>query len=244
MDTMLQDVPNTICYLDDILVTGKNDEDHCKNLEEVLKRLQASGLTLKKSKCAIMQESVKYLGHRIDAKGVHTTPDKVGAIAEAPIPKNVKQLRSFLGLVQYYGKFMQNLAGLLHPLYKLLKDNVRWCWDDHCNKAFIEAKQRLTKAPVLAHYDPSRPLKLAADASAYGIGAVISHTYDDGSERPISFASRTLTVAEKNYAQIDKEALSLIFGVQKFHAYLYGRRFTLVTDHKPLLCWDQLKGYP
>ena len=100
---MLQDIPNTICCLDDILVTGKNDEDHCRNLEEVLKRLQTSGLTLKKSKCAIMQESVKYLGHRIDAKEVHTTPDKVGAIAEAPILKNVKQLWSFLGLVQCYG---------------------------------------------------------------------------------------------------------------------------------------------
>ena len=90
-----------------------------------------------------------------------------------------------------YGKFIQNLSGLLHPLYKLVKVNVKWCRDDKCNKSFGEAKQRLTQAPVLAHYDPSRPLKLAADASACRIGAVISHTYNDGSERPIAFASRS-----------------------------------------------------
>ena len=235
MDTMLQDIPNTICYLDDILVTGKSDDDHLRNLEEVLKRLSSSGLRLKKSKCSLMKESVQYLGHRIDAQGVHTTPDKIAAIQRAPTPRNVKQLRSFLGLVQYYGKFIANLSSLLHPLYHLLKANVKWSWDARCNKAFEEAKQKLMEAPILAHYDPSRPLKLAADASAYGIGAVISHCYEDGSERPIAFTSRTLTVPEKNYAQIDKEALALIYGVQKFHVYLYGRRFTLVTDHKPLV---------
>ena len=104
-----------------------------------------------------------------------------------------------------------------------------------CDKAFKEAKQKLMEAPVLEHYDPSRPIKLAADASAYGIGAVISHCYEDGSERPIAFASRTLTVDEKNYAQIDNEALALIFGVQKFHLYLYGHKFTLLTDPLSIL---------
>jgi len=245
MDTMLQDIPNTICYLDDILVTGKSDEDHIKNLEEVLKRLMNGGLRLKKSKCALMQDSVQYLGHRIDAQGVHTTPDKIAAIQEAPTPQNVKQLRSFLGLVQYYGKFIANMSSLLHPMYQLLKANVKWKWDNQCNKAFKEAKQKLMEAPVLAHYDPSCPLKLAADASAYGIGAVLSHCYKDGSERPIAFTSRTLTSAEKNYAQIDKEALALIYGVQKFHVYLYGRKFILVTDHKPLVSLlGPTKGIP
>lgn len=99
MDTMLQDIPGTICYLDDILVTGKNDEDHFKNLEEVLKRLMNAGLKLKKSKRVLMQDSVQYLGHRIDAQGVHTTPDKIAAIQKIPTPQNLKQLRSFLGLI-------------------------------------------------------------------------------------------------------------------------------------------------
>ena len=107
-------------------------------------------------------------------------------------------------------------------------------WDAKCAKAFAEAKKVLTSSDVLVHYDPSLPITLAGDASAYGVGAVISHTFPDGSERPIAFASRSLSASEKNYAQLEKEALSLVFGVKKFHQYLYGRRFTLVTDHKPL----------
>ena len=130
---------------------------------------------------------------------------------------------------------MPNLATLLNPLNLLLKDGAEWVWTEECSQAVKEAKQLLSSAPVLAHYDPALPIKMAGDASAYGIGAVISHVYSDGSERPISFASRTLSPSEQNYSQIEKEALSLIYGIKKFHAYLYGRRFTLVTDHKPLL---------
>jgi hypothetical protein len=108
-------------------------------------------------------------------------------------------------------------------------------WDRRCKGAFEKLKAKLASAEVLAHYDPGLPVKLDCDASAYGIGAVLSHQYPDGSERPIAYASRTLTSAEVNYAQLEKEGLALIFGVKKFHKYLYGRRFTLVTDHKPLL---------
>ena len=235
MDTILQGIPCTICYLDDILVTGKNDEEHSRNLEEVLKRLQQNGLRVKSEKCKFLQPSVEYLGYRIDSSGVHTTTKKVEAILNAPRPGNVRQLRSFLGLLHYYGKFISNLSSLLHPLNQLLKAHSPWKWSWQCDKAFQQAKDELVKAPVLTHYDPTKKLKLATDASAYGIGAVLSHTHDDGSERPIAFASRTLSDTEKRYAQIDKEALAIIFGVQKFHVYLYGRRFVLVTDHKPLV---------
>jgi len=245
INTMLQDIPNTICYLDNILVTGKNDENHIKNLEEVLNRLMNGGLRLKKSKCALMQDFVQYLEYRIDGQGVHTTPDKIAAIQEAPTPQNVKQLRLFLGLIQNYGKFTGNMSSLLHPMYQLLKANAKWKWNDQCNKPFKEAKQKLIEAPVLAHYDLSCPLKLAADASAYGIEAVLSYCYKDGSEHPIAFTSRTLTSAKKNYTQIDKEALALIYGVQKFHVYLYGQKFILVTDHKPLVyLLGPTKGIP
>ena len=149
-------------------------------------------------------------------------------------PRDVQKLRSFLGLVHYYGKFLQNLSTLLHPLNQLLKQGSKWHWSKECDKAFTKAKQCLVMAPVLAHYNPNLPIRLAADASAYGIGAVISHIFPDGTERPVAFASRTLTATERNYAQIQKEALSLIYAVQKFHQYLYGRSFVLVTDHKPL----------
>ena len=235
MDTLLQGVPNTLCYLDDILITDKTDAEHLQNLEEVLKRLQNNGLRVKPDKCRFMEPSVEYLGHCINASGVHTTTQKVDAILKAPIPQNTQQLRSFLGLLHYYGKFLQNLSSLLHPLNQLLKSNAQWKWSAECQEAFEQAKKQLASAPVLAHYDVTQKLKLAADASAYGLGAVILHVYEDGSEKPIAYASRTLSKAEKNYAQIDKEALALVFAVKKFHTYLYGRKFVLVTDHKPLV---------
>ena len=165
---------------------------------------------------------MEYLGHRIDAKGLHTTSGKLEAIREAPTPQNVTQLRSFLGLLNYYGKFIANLATLLHPLNNLLRQGVLWKWSGEYAKAFRRAKEALISSQVLAHYDPQLPVKLAADASAYGIGTVISHQYPDGTERPIAFASRTLTSSERNYTQLEKEALALVYGVKQFHVYLYG----------------------
>ena len=153
---------------------------------------------------------------------------------QAPQPRNIQELRSFLGLLNYYGKFIPNLPTLIHPLNSLLQHSQSWEWTSQCDQAFEQAKKALSSSQVLAHYDSSLPITLAGDASAYGIGAVISHTMPDGSERPIAFASRTLSPSERNYAQLEKEALSLIFGVKKFHQYLYGRKFMLVTDHKPL----------
>lgn len=210
---------------------GKTREEHISTLEEVLKRLQKEGLKLSKDKCCFLVKTVEYLGFKIDANGLHATGQKLDALLEAPIPTSVQQLRSFLGLVNYYSKFIPNLATLLHPLNALLKKNARWKWSEECEQAFKEAKQRLTSPNVLIHYDPSLPIRLASDASAYGIGAVISHRLADGNERLIAFASRTLSSSEQNYSQLEKEALSLIFGVKKFHEYLYGRRFTLLTDH-------------
>ena len=234
MDTVLQGIPFVICYLDDILVTGRSEEEHRKNLEEVLSRLQRHGIRLKKEKCRFFSKSVEYLGHVINAEGVHTSPTKVKAIIEAPPPRNLQELRSFLGLINYYAKFISNLSSSLHPLHALLKVGQSWKWTGDCEEAFQLAKLSLIAAPVLAHYDPSIPLVVATDASAYGVGAVLSHRYPDGSERPIAYASRTLSSSEHNYAQVEKEALSLVFGVQKFHQYLYGRHFSLQTDHKPL----------
>ena len=235
MDTVLQGLPNVICYLDDVLVTGSTVEEHLSNLEGVLKRLQQHNIRAKKSKCFFLCDSTEYLGHRIDAKGLHTTDDKVKAVQNAPVPKNVQELRSFLGLIHYYGKFLPNLSTLLHPLNTLLQTNSSWEWTQQCSEAFVGAKKLLCSAPVLAHYNPSLPLKLAGDASSYGLGAVISHVMPDGSERPVAFASRTLSSSERNYPQIEKEALSLIFGLRRFHQYVYGRKFTLITDHKPLV---------
>ena len=200
MDTILQGLSNVLCYLDDILITGATDQEHICNLEEVLKRLQCHGIKVQNSKCTFLANSVEYLGHIIDHKGLHTSPQKVAAIQDAPAPSNQQQLRSLLGLLHYYGKFIPNLATLLHPMNQLLKSGSVWNWSPDCQQAFAQAKKLLSSAAVLAHYNPSLPLHLATDASAYGIGAVISHIFPDGTERPIAFASRTLLNSEKRYA--------------------------------------------
>ena len=137
-----------------------------------------------------------------------------------------KNFSSFLGLVHYYGKFIPNLSSLLQPLNQLLLKDQQWRWTAESQRAFELAKGCLTKAPVLAHYNSALPLRLAGDASPYGLGAVISHVYPDGSERPIAYASRTLSSSELNYAQVEKEALSLIFGLNFFFFGLkFGLRF-------------------
>ena len=136
-----------------------------------------------------MCEAVEYLGHRIDSDGLHTLDSKVTAVLEAPCQKDVQELRSFLGLIHYYGKFMPNLSRLLHPLNELLKADSKWNWTAACNVAFKEAKKLLASTPVLAHYNPSLSICLAGDALAYGIGAVISHILPDGTERPVAYTS-------------------------------------------------------
>ena len=234
MDTVLQGIQGVTCYIDDILVSSVNNESHIQALEEVFCRLKKHGFKLKLEKCEFLLSHVEYLGHIISKDGIQPIPSKVEAIVHAPAPANMQQLRSFLGLVNYYGRFIPNLSSLLQPLNALIQAKRKWQWSSECEKAFQNAKDQIVSARVLTHYDPVLPITTAADASAYGVGAVISHVLPDGSERPIAFASRTLTQTERNYAQLEKEALSLVFGIKKFHRYLYGRKFTLVTDHKPL----------
>ena len=136
--------------------------------------------------------------------------------------------------MNYYSKFIPEAASQLALLYKLLQKNSTWKWIDECNHVFQESKSLLTSDVVLAHYDTKKQLKLSCDASQYGLGVVLSHVIN-GKEHPIAFASQTLSKAERNYGQVEKEALALIFRVKKFHKYVYGRPFTMVTDHKPLL---------
>ena len=214
MDTILQGAPGAMCYIDDILVTGASEAEHLKNLEEVLRCLRAHGICMKRNKCLFMQKSVEYLGHKLDTdSGIRATPEKIAAVVNAPLPKNTQQLRSFIGLLNYYRKFLPNLAAIVQPLNDLLQKNRKWLWTTQCTQAVKTAKQLLTTSNLLIHYDPSLPLKLATDASQYGLGAVISHVLPTGEERLIAFASRSLSDSEKNYSQIDKEALSLIFGI-------------------------------
>ncbi|XP_032879397.1 uncharacterized protein K02A2.6-like [Amblyraja radiata] len=245
MEQVLQGIPGTQCYLDDILITGRTVEEHLSNLERVLGRLKRYGLRANKAKCDFFKEQLAYCGHLIDRHGLHKSPDKIAAVVNAPAPVNVSQLCSFLGLINYYHKFLPNLSAILYPLNGLLKSGVKWNWSLECVKAFADSKALITSRKVLAHFDPAIPIKLACDASPYGIGAVLSHQFPGGHERPIAFASRSLSTAEKNYAQIDREALSLVWGVKKFNHYLYGQKFTLITDHQLLVSiFNPKKGVP
>ena len=234
MDRVLSGVKNVVCYLDDILITTRSVEEHKKVLSQVLQRLERHNIKAKLSKCEFFKSAVNYLGYKIDKEGPHPTEEIVRAIIDAPVPTNVTELRSWLGLINYYGRFQRSLDSILGPLHELLRKDVTWRWSEACQKAFDAYKAQLSSSKVLVHYDTAKSLKLDCDASSYGVGAVLSHVMEDGSERPIAYASRTLSSSERNYAQLEKEALAMIFGVKKFHKYLYGRTFTLVTDHKPL----------
>ena len=245
MENLLQGIPGVSVYIDDILVTGKTEEEHLKNLGDVLQRLEAAGMRIKLSKCAFMLPKVEYLGHCITKKGLETNQEKVRAIVNAPRPQNTTQLKSFLGMLNYYGKFMPNLSTKLAPLNSLLRKGVKWHWGRDQRKSFADTKAMLTSSAVLAHYNPDKAIYLSCDASPYGVGAVLSHKLEDNSEQPIAFASRSLSPAERKYAQLDKEGLAIIFGVKRFHQYLAGRKFTIVSDHQPLRhLFDETKAIP
>ena len=236
IDQTVADIPGVVCYLDDLVVTGKTDREHISNLQKSLDRLRTAGFRLKMNKCKFFQPEVHYLGHIIDKDGIRPQPEKLKAILEMPNPNNQKELRSFLGIVNYYDRFTPGLASKCANLNDLLHKEAVWQWDKHHTAAVQEIKTALTSTEALAHYDPSLPLNLSCDASPVGVGAVIFHSLPDNTEKVIAYASRKLSQAEKNYAQIQKEALAIIFGVQKFRQYLLlGRKFCLITDHKPLL---------
>lgn len=245
MESLFQGIANVVVFLDDILITGKTRQEHISNLDKVFNILERAGLKIALDKCAFFQPRISYLGFDISKEGLHTSENKIKAIKEAPQPKNVTQLKSFIGLINYYGKFVPKLSTILAPLYNLLKTNVKWNWTNRCEEAYTKIKKMLIGAEILVHYNPDWMVRLSTDASQDGVGAVISHILPSGIEKPIAYASRTLSNSEKKYSQIEKEGLSIIFGLCKFNQYLYGRKFVLATDHKPLTTiFHPEKGIP
>ena len=220
MDQLLSGIPKTKCIIDDIIVTGVKDDEHLRNLEMVLQRLLDAGLRAHPAKTRFFDAKTEYCGHAVSADGQHKLPAKVDIIRDAPQPTIVSQLRSFLGLVNYYARFLPNLWTTLHPLNRLLQHNTPWHWTDACTAAFDKVKRQIGSDLVLTHFHPDLPLHVASDASPYGLGAVLSHFMPDGTERPIASASGTLNTAEQNYSQIDKEALGIVWSLNKFHTYL------------------------
>ena len=234
MDRILEGLDGCVNYLDDLLVMGDTEEEMLKSLDRVLARLKEHGVRLKGSKCQFNLKEVTYLGWLISGTDLKPVSEKIEALLKMPEPKNVSELRALLGSLNYYQKLIPNMATILAPLHSLLKKEVKWKWNQECKRAMEEIQQVLSSDKVLMRYDPLLPIKLITDASSVGVGAVLVHVLPDGLERPVSYSSRTLTTTERKYSVLEKEALAVSFGVKKFHQYLYGRRFCLVTDNRAL----------
>lgn len=235
MTALLAGVPGVAVLIDDVIVSGRTMTEMTQRLDAVLGRIKKAGLRLNKDKCKFAKERVEFLGFVIDADGIHPAPSKVESILNTPEPKNVQQLQAFLGLYNFYERFVPHKATILEPLHRLLDKSQKWVWTDREQASFNTAKHLLSSDLTLVHYDLNKPLVLTCDSSEYGAGAVLSHIMEDGHERPIAMGSRTLHSHERRYSQLDKEATAIMFGINKFQNYLMGRSFTIVTDHKPLL---------
>ena len=235
IEQILTGIPGVANYLDDIIITATSKDEHLSRVKQVLQRLKLAGLRTQQQKCKWFKQEIVYLGHLIDRNGIRPTQDHVEAVVRMPDPRNVKELRSMLGSFNYYSKFVPNLQPICAPLHELLCKGVKWQWTSRESNIVKLVKEKLVSADCLTHYDASLPLILTTDACDVGVGAVLSHRYPDNTEKPICFASRTLTASEKGYSALDKETLGIIFGLSKFRQYLCGRHFTIRTDHKPLI---------
>ena len=234
MNRILEGLEGVVCQMDDILVFGKDEGEHCERLVKVLKRLESAHVTLNPSKCEFSKTTIKFLGHIIDCNGVKADPDKTKAITEMEAPRSVSDLRRFLGLVNQLGKFSPNIAELTQPLRELLSSKRTWLWGPDQEKAFAGIKEELVKPATLTLYDPTAEVKISADASSFGLGAVLLQQ-EGGDWKPVAYASRSMTPTEGRYAQIEKEALAITWACGKFLDYVLGRKFTIETDHKPLI---------
>lgn len=221
-------------YLDDIVIYGSSLEDHNIKLKEVFERLSKHNLKLQPNKCEFLKTEVMYLGHLITRDGVKPDPKKVEVVQNYPVPKSPKQIKSFLGLAGYYRRFIENFSQLMQPLTKLLKKNEPFNWTSLQQNSFEILKEKLCKEPILQYPSFSEPFNLTTDASNYAIGSVLSQG-PPSEDLPIAYASRTLNKSEINYSTTEKELLAIVWSVKHFRPYLYGRKFKIYTDHKPLV---------
>ncbi|KRZ65623.1 Retrovirus-related Pol polyprotein from transposon 17.6, partial [Trichinella papuae] len=235
MDVALRGLTWSSClaYLDDIIVFGRTAQEHTDRLERVLQRIAETGLKLKPQKCHLMRKTVRFLGHVLSENGMSTDEEKIRAVKEWPTPCCPSEVRQFLGLASYYRRFIKNFSMVSAPLNALLRKGSHWKWTAECQTAFDQLKHMLCTAPVLTFPDFNVPFIVDVDASAEGIGAVLSQL-SHGNERVVAYASRTLTKAERRYCVTRKELLALVWSIKEFRPYLYGQQFDARTDHSCL----------
>lgn len=237
IDAALHDYLNlfAVAFFDDVLIYSAGSlETHMQHVDTVLRQLESAGLSVAAAKSKFAYDELVFIGHLIGHGELRPDPGKIKAILEAPLPTNLTELRSFLGLANYYRRFVINYARLASPLYRMTKKDVPWEWTEVETRAVAELKHALTSAPCLIAPDFKKPFILHTDASKLGLGAVLSQRDDSGCERPVAFASRQLNKAEQNYTTTDQEFLAVMFGVRAFKPYLQDHRFEIFTDHSAL----------
>ena len=236
MDNLLRGLQGVILfvYLDDIVIYANSLEEHEHKFKLLVERLRLAGLKLQIDKCEFLRRKVNYLGHMLSEKGLSPDPKKVEAVKDFPQPKDVKNVRQFLGLAGYYRRFIKNFAQIAKPLTKLLQKEMPFEWNEKAEDSFNTLKTFLCNAPLLQFPDFTKPFNVTTDASGYAIGGVLSQG-EIGKDRPIAYTSRVLRGPELKYEVYEKEALAVLHSVNSFRSYVYGRKFTIITDHQPLV---------
>ncbi|XP_036140388.1 uncharacterized protein LOC118644842 [Monomorium pharaonis] len=227
-------------YMDDIVIYAKSLREHEIKFTRLMQRLRNANLKLQPDKCEFLRHEVAYLGHIIGSNGVRPDPGKINSIMNFPTPKTPKNIKQFLGLAGYYRRFIPNFSKTAKPLTNLLKKNSTFSWQVKQIDSFNTLKLALCSNPILQYPDFTKPFILTTDASGYAIRGVLSQG-PVGQDLPISYTSRILNAAEKNYSTIEKECLVIVYCVNHFRPYLYGKRFTIITDHKPLVWLNSIK---
>eukprot|EP00795_Rhopilema_esculentum_P003255 gene3255-biopygen1481 len=231
----LQGIKGVQNIADDIIIFGVNKEEHDIALEKCLRRLQEKGFTLNANKCKFLQPTLDFFGQIFSEKGTRPDPKRIQDLQNASIPKNASEVRSLLGMANYSSKYIPNYSTITAPLRDLIKKNSIFSWKKEHHNAFEQVKRALTSSPVMGYFDINKSTSLTVDASPVGISAILSQSSKEKKDHQvIAYASRSLTDVESRYSQTEKEALSIVWGIEHFHLFLYGQPFTLVTDHKPL----------
>lgn len=231
----LEGLDGVLNIADDILIYGVGDSpeqanvDHDRKLEALLQRCRERGIALNREKLKLRLKRVKFMGHILTDHGLEPDPDKIEAVLDMPTPQNAEDAQRLNGFVTYLSKFMPKLADVMEPIRRLTRKDTEWNWSEEQESALRKVKSLATDAPVLRYYDPTCQLEVQCDASQKGLGAALMQC-----GQPIAYISRALTPTEQRYAQIEKECLAIVYALERFHQYTFGRSVLVYSDHKPL----------